>query len=323
MYDPLRNSWNTTGQRSACAFTFGTSRSITSTVLGDSRVLAISCRSEVYDPVTIGWDAAASLNSPRTGHTAILLADGRVLVAGGFDIDGGALIGSVETYDYVQLLYPQLALGGGFEAVLFVSNGGPGTWTGRAELDGGAWPLDRPWSLDGGDRTGQTTFDIELAPDQTRRFTLASNGPPVSGWLEIKGGALTTTNLSTSFFYNFYQGEDLSDSTGVAVASRVTAVRIPVERSANLNTGFAVRRAEDPITFTLYDAAGDHFQEASFNLDGALFLDQIFANVPEDFVGAMELESSKSFYVTALRQEIIPGPQLRFQLTSVPVTPVP
>ena len=323
IYDPLTDAWHTTGRRTACDFTFSGSRSIIAIVLGDGRAMAVACRSELYDPATVRWTDAGNLNSPRTGHTATLLADGRVLVAGGHNRDDQSLIASAETYDYVQLLYPQLALGGGFEVVLFVSNLNQRRWTGRGELDGGNWPLDRPWSMDGQDRTGQSGFAIELAPNQTRKFVLSSNGPAVSGWLEIKGGALTTTSLSTSFFYNFAAAEELDDSTGVPVARRVTGVRVPVELSANLNTGIAVRRAQDPITFILLAEDGTRLQVTSFNRDGTLFLDQIFVDVPEDFVGSLELRSSRPFYATALRQEIVPGPQLRFQLTSVSLTPIP
>ena len=40
---------------------------------------------ELYDPATGRWSATASLGKARAGHTAILLADSRVLVAGGAD----------------------------------------------------------------------------------------------------------------------------------------------------------------------------------------------------------------------------------------------
>jgi uncharacterized protein (TIGR03437 family) len=38
---------------------------------------------EIYDPFTDTWRETAPLNSPRIGHTAILLFDGRLLVVGG------------------------------------------------------------------------------------------------------------------------------------------------------------------------------------------------------------------------------------------------
>ena len=53
-----------------------------------------------------GWTSAGTLADARVGHTATLLADGRVLVAGGLDIEGAAAEGvevkgltSAEVYD--------------------------------------------------------------------------------------------------------------------------------------------------------------------------------------------------------------------------------
>jgi hypothetical protein len=69
----------------------------TATLLPDGRVLAIGAGGnataspaeasiEAYDPVAGTWQALISMRPPRRGHTATLLPDGRVLIAGG---DGG------------------------------------------------------------------------------------------------------------------------------------------------------------------------------------------------------------------------------------------
>jgi MYXO-CTERM domain-containing protein len=66
----------------------------TATALADGRVLVVGgcadplCATvlgdaEVYDPALDAWSDAGSMTSPRAGHTATLLADGAVLVAGG------------------------------------------------------------------------------------------------------------------------------------------------------------------------------------------------------------------------------------------------
>jgi hypothetical protein len=77
----------------------------TATLLPDGRVAFIGGRVqrmpqpegvvtaavEVWDPVTRSFSAAGRLLEPRTGHTAVLLLDGSVLVMGGTDADERAL----------------------------------------------------------------------------------------------------------------------------------------------------------------------------------------------------------------------------------------
>jgi WD40 repeat protein len=49
---------------------------------------------ELYDPATGAWSPTGSLNTPRSGHTATLLTNGQVLVAG-----GSSDVSSAELYD--------------------------------------------------------------------------------------------------------------------------------------------------------------------------------------------------------------------------------
>jgi hypothetical protein len=90
LYDPATNAW-------AAAAPMGTSRRDFATVrLADGRVLVtggIGARAgfpapglastEIFDPATGAWAAAADMHEGRWDHAATLLPDGRVLVAGG------------------------------------------------------------------------------------------------------------------------------------------------------------------------------------------------------------------------------------------------
>ena len=58
-------------------------------------ILAFRCATE--GPETWTWSRAGDMRAPREGHTATLLADGRVLVAGGYG--GSSIDTSTEIYD--------------------------------------------------------------------------------------------------------------------------------------------------------------------------------------------------------------------------------
>jgi Kelch motif. len=83
----------------------------TATLLRDGKVLVAGgstyvgsadpmASAELYDPRSGTWTATGSMVTPRSGHTATLLPDGRVLVAGGSTDDGSAVpVASAELYD--------------------------------------------------------------------------------------------------------------------------------------------------------------------------------------------------------------------------------
>ena len=95
VYDPTTGrfsptGWMTTGREDH-----------TATLLRDGRVLVVGgdqgsaqdwvgaiASAEIYDPRTGEWTVTGSLHTPRTDHTASLLPDGRVLIAGGTDNEG-------------------------------------------------------------------------------------------------------------------------------------------------------------------------------------------------------------------------------------------
>ena len=96
IYDPLANTWSTV------ATELGVPRhGHSATLLADGTVLvaggtgprgteeAALYAAERFDPATGQWTAAPPMSDARTGHQAVLLPDGRVLVVGGLLRTGG------------------------------------------------------------------------------------------------------------------------------------------------------------------------------------------------------------------------------------------
>jgi galactose oxidase-like protein len=103
LYDPAAGTWSPTGSLS-------TARSgHTATLLPNGNVLVaggdfvsspnpfyVIAASELYDPAAGTWSPTGSLSTARSGHTATLLPNGTVLVAGG---SGTGPIAASELYD--------------------------------------------------------------------------------------------------------------------------------------------------------------------------------------------------------------------------------
>src|SRR6266581_2565543 len=88
LYDPDSGRWSRTGDMTTTR-EFHTATLLTNgTVLvaggaGGDAVPDFLSSAEMYDPTTEKWKTTTPMNVARLTHTATLLADGRVLVAGG------------------------------------------------------------------------------------------------------------------------------------------------------------------------------------------------------------------------------------------------
>ena len=103
VFDPASQKFSATGSMTAARM------GQTATALADGRVLVVGgqrnigfrtalASTEIYDPATGAFINAAPMSVAREGHTATLLRDGRVLVAGGSS-NGTVTIDSAEIYD--------------------------------------------------------------------------------------------------------------------------------------------------------------------------------------------------------------------------------
>jgi Kelch motif/Galactose oxidase, central domain len=107
IYDPIAGTWTATGGMTVAR------TSHTATLLSNGTVLVAGgsgstaargsgdqASAEIYDPVAGTWIPTGRMTSPRIYHTATLLAEGAVLVAGGM-ADSVGIQASAEIYDPV------------------------------------------------------------------------------------------------------------------------------------------------------------------------------------------------------------------------------
>jgi N-acetylneuraminic acid mutarotase len=104
LYDPVSGTWAATGAMETARYDH------TATLLRDGKVLVAAGIvagdvsddqmpfSELYDPVSGTWTATGAMAADHFGHTATLLPNGKVLVAGGYQ-DASPDRPSAELYD--------------------------------------------------------------------------------------------------------------------------------------------------------------------------------------------------------------------------------
>ena len=220
--------------------------------------------------------------------------------------------------------FAQLALGGGYRCILIVSNGSSKGWEGQARLrvgNAGVWAT--PVQVNGQELGPEGRFAISLDAKESRKYVLEGDAQLRPGYLELIAEAgFETSSLVVSFFYNLSGGDGLLDSTGSPPQPPSTRYRFAVERSATANTGLAWASFLDTsafgITLQLYDRDGAALETRHLTYDGHLarFFTELFEDLPDEFVGLVEIRSERSLFLTVLRLEFSAPGARTFELTS-------
>jgi hypothetical protein len=221
--------------------------------------------------------------------------------------------------------FSQLAIGGGYESVVLLSNKTNLPWDGIVTLkqgNGADWAS--AWSLDGVSKAGQAGFDVSLPARGTQKFVLDGDNLARAGYLLVQGKTGYEDAITGSLYYRYVSQGQLIDSLGVPASSAGHRFWFMVERTPTSNTGFAYAATQpsDPfnVTVSLFNAAGTLVQEKTLSYEGhvARFFagpDGVFDSVPDGFVGAVLVTSPQDLTLTVLRLDIT---AYGLQLTVVP-----
>ena len=209
--------------------------------------------------------------------------------------------------------FPQIVVGGGTECVILVSNKSMDTW--RASFivrQGNKQKWSGPLWVNDADMSGFDGFQVEILPFATFKLRLTGDAQLQAGYIEVDpDSGSSMLDIAVSFFYNFRNAQgELTDSVSIPPSLfSDTVFLFPVERSANVDTGFAwcpgILKGPFDVLVTLYRPDGSVFQTKTVPFTGhaAQFFAQVFDNVPADFLGLMRVESDNFIHVAVLRIE--------------------
>jgi hypothetical protein len=231
--------------------------------------------------------------------------------------------------------FAQLALGGGYEAVLFVTNKTPSSWQGQIIMQQGIGAASDLWQIDcsvnGGDFSQMASYASTWTPYETRKFVFRLNSATTqSGYLRVTAsGPSLLTDVALAYFYRYYSGGVLTSSTGSPQSVTGTSLAFAVERdmSVGTDTGYAWAPATMPwnstfqIHLTLYDSGGNVFaaKDVTFNGHLAQFVSQTFPQLPNSFIGHLAIEAQSAIALEVLRMDQSGN---GFLLTSTPASTI-
>ncbi len=191
--------------------------------------------------------------------------------------------------------FPHFGDGGGLSTLFVITNPSATAATGTITFYDPAGSLQSVPLISG----SISSLPLSLAPHSSARFeTRGTSNPVKSGYVQVQ---VSSGDVGGVAIFKFQNGMEAS-------VLPVTAVRsfwVYVERSAGIDTGIAMcRSGSNPVNLTLFNSGGSQVASGTIPVagkQGARFLGEIFASLPQTFTGHLLLESTADFSAIGLR----------------------
>jgi len=217
---------------------------------------------------------------------------------------------------HAAIVYPQVALGGGYETVITVTNPTDEPWTGQLSFKRGA-DAEFPAVLKADGQTIGATSQWTVGPRSTARYLVTAEADATSGYLLIttQSGPPESEMVTAVFFRLRDSAGTPMDLIGSYPAKPARKMIFPIDRSATSDTGIAFLtpgNSVNSILFTLKNASGLKVQDVRLARSGqvALMASELFNQLPKTFLGSVTVESSEPLNLLVLRLEMSQGIQL-------------
>ena len=152
---------------------------------------------ELYEPTTRRFSLTGSLNTARMGHTATVLQDGRILIAGG--TDGTNALNSAEIYDPANGTFMStgaMNIGREYHTATLLEDGRVLIAGGFTTLPNGDTPTENTAELyDPATRMFTLTGNMTIARDGHVAVLLTNGNVLIAGGGDNDGNVLATTEI--------------------------------------------------------------------------------------------------------------------------------
>lgn len=334
LFDPVSEQSTSTGM-------LGTRRhDATATLLADGRVLIVGgadggdgggvggdpgvgslSSAEIYDPLTNQFSPTGSMSTPRERASAVLLADGRVLVVGGYDWNSGS-ISTSEIYDPDTGQFGNVAtmVGGARQSAtttlltsgkVLIAGGVSTNPTSAIIYD----PLNNSYSFTGSMATARIGAGAVLLPSgkvllvggQKAQFaatSLIESFDPASGTFAIEGNLSTArANASVSLLPNgrilvaggYVPPPDINHGGSILRSSEL--IDGSVTSASTLSHSMTTARADASSSILMN---GRILIAGGRNASGVLASAEVFSDALDTFTGAGPLAEARDAAISAL-----------------------